>query len=123
MNREDNAVLFKHSGCNCCQAVLLSYADKLGLDESTLRALGAGFGSGMGCLEGNCGALIGAVMADDLMNSRKGASEARNILSAFRQSCGAITCKELKGIETGKVLCSCDDCVRNAVRILEGNNN
>ena len=29
------------------------------------------------------------------------------------------TCRELKGIDTGKVLCSCENCVRNAVRAAE----
>ena len=28
---------------------------------------------------------------------------------------GAVVCRELKGLDTGTVLCSCDDCVRNAV--------
>ena len=119
MNREDKAIELKHSGCNCCQAVLMSYADILSLDENTLRTLGAGFGSGMGCMEGNCGALVGAVMVDGLLNSRRNAAGGREILAAFRQSCGAVRCADLKGIGTGKVLCSCDDCVRNAVRIVE----
>ena len=119
MNREEKAVELKHSGCNCCQAVLLSYDDVLSLDADTLRILGAGFGSGMGCMEGNCGALIGAVMVDDLLRSRKNAAASRNILGAFRKSCGAVRCADLKGVGTGKVLCSCDDCVRNAVRIVE----
>ena len=119
MNREDKAIELKHSGCNCCQAVLLSYADILSPDENTLRTLGAGFGSGMGCMEGNCGALVGAVMVDGLLNSRRNAAGGREILAAFRQSCGAVRCADLKGIGTGKVLCSCDDCVRNAVRIVE----
>jgi hypothetical protein len=32
---------------------------------------------------------------------------------------GAVICKELKGIETGKVLCACEDCVKNAVHAYE----
>ena len=45
--------------------------------------------------------------------------DAKVLHEEFRQKCGATICKDLKGIETGKVLCECDDCVRNAVRILE----
>ena len=46
--------------------------------------------------------------------------EARNnsraIMSRFKELCGGATiCRELKGIGTGKVLCSCENCVRNAV--------
>lgn len=118
MTKEEKAILFKHNGCNCCQAVLLAFAEEMGMDEQTLKALGAGFGSGMGCMEGNCGALVGAVMADNLMNSRRNAANARQILASFKEKCGAVRCADLKGITTGRVLCSCDDCVRNAVRII-----
>ena len=71
MNKEDIAVNYKHNGCNCCQAVLLSFSDELGINKDTLKILGAGFGAGMGCMKANCGALIGAVMVDDLMNKRR----------------------------------------------------
>ena len=40
---------------------------------------------------------------------------ARTILPRFKELCGATACRDLKGIGTGKVLCSCDNCVRNAV--------
>ena len=119
MDRQNIALNYKHKSCNCCQAVLLSYADKLGLSEKTLLALGSGFGLGMGGMQGNCGALIGAVMVDNLMNSRHNAANARYILARFQSKCGAVTCKELKGIETSRMLCSCDVCVKNAVDILE----
>ena len=33
----------------------------------------------------------------------------------FKEKSGATICGELKGVGTGKVLCECDDCVRNAV--------
>ena len=32
-------------------------------------------------------------------------------------TCGAIKCKDLKTVTDGKPLCSCEDCVRNAVMI------
>ncbi len=116
--RKEKALEYKHSGCNCCQAVLMAFSDKTGLDKNTLLTLGAGFGSGMGCMDGNCGALIGAVMADDLMNKRRNPAAARKILACFRQKCGSVTCSELKGRDSGRVLCSCDDCVSNAVEII-----
>ena len=46
---------------NCCQAVLVAFADKLGKSENELLRLGSGFGSGMGTMEGTCGALVGAM--------------------------------------------------------------
>ena len=51
--------------------------------------------------------------------SEKGAamSASRTILPRFKELCvGATICRELKGIGTGKVLCSCENCVRNAVK-------
>ena len=104
-------------GMNCCQAVVRAFADTLSLDEATLMSLGSGFGSGMGTMEGTCGALVGAIMVAGLRTNGEGAAAlSRKIMSRFKELCGATICKDLKGIETGKVLCSCDDCVRNAVR-------
>lgn len=42
-------------------------------------------------------------------------SFSRKILPRFKELCGATICRELKGVDTGKPLCSCEDCVRNAV--------
>ena len=104
------------AGCNCAQAVVLSYADKLPLEEETLNKLAAGYGGGMGCMEGTCGALVGAVMAAGMLTDGQGTGRyAREILLGFRERCGATICKDLKGVETGKVLCPCTECVRNAV--------
>ncbi|MBQ6109076.1 MAG: hypothetical protein IJK97_12765, partial [Thermoguttaceae bacterium] len=41
----------------------------------------------------------------------------RKVLPRFKELCGGATiCRELKGIGTGKVLCSCENCVRNAIK-------
>ena len=42
---------------------------------------------------------------------------ARMIQETFKERCGAIKCKDLKTITDGKPLCSCEDCVRNAVLV------
>ena len=103
---------------NCCQAVLVAFADKLGKKEDDLLRLGSGFGSGLATMEGTCGALVGAIMVSSLLSAEGEArSNSRAIMSRFKELCGGATiCRDLKGIETGKVLCSCEDCVRNAVR-------
>ncbi len=46
---------------NCCQAVLVSFAEEIGQDEAFLVKLGSGFGSGMAMMEGTCGAFVGAI--------------------------------------------------------------
>ena len=101
---------------NCCQAVLVAFADKLGKNEDELLRLGSGFGSGMATMEGTCGALVGAIMVSSLLSpDGEARNNSRAIMSRFKELCGASICRDLKGIGTGKVLCSCEDCVRNAV--------
>ena len=104
---------------NCCQAVLVAFASELGRSEEELLRLGSGFGSGMGTMEGTCGALVGAIMVSSLLSEKGTAMAAsRAIMPRFKELCGGATiCRDLKGIDTGKVLCSCENCVRNAVRV------
>ena len=101
---------------NCTQSVLCAWEDKIPVDHDTLMKLGAGYGAGMGCMEATCGALVGAVMAAGLLTDGQGTGHmARATLAGFQDRCGATICKDLKGIETGTVLCPCTECVRNAV--------
>ncbi len=121
MDRRELAVELKHNGHNCCQAVLASYADELELSAEDLKKMGAGFGVGMGCMEATCGALCGAQMVLGL-KEYQGMPILRNaaeLHQSFTNKCGASICKDLKGKDTGVVICECDDCVRNAVEALE----
>ncbi len=118
--RGELAASLKASGqCNCCQAVTKVLADLTDVDETALHQLSSGFAAGMGCMEATCGALIGANIILGLKTKGNGTVKlSRELLSKFKEKCGAITCKDLKGIETGKVLCECPDCVKNAVLAL-----
>ena len=121
MDRKELAVELKHNGCNCCQAVLLAFKDELSYSEEELKKIGAAFGVGMGCLEGTCGSLCAAQMILGMKEyeGKPILRDAAAIAKDFNDRCGATICKELKGVETGVVLCECDDCVRNAVAVLE----
>lgn len=82
---------------NCTQSVLCAWEDKIPVDHDTLMKLGA-------------------VMAAGSVTDGKGTPRtARSILTSFQEKSGATICKDLKGVETGKVLCPCAQCVRNAV--------
>ncbi len=118
--RQERAALLKRE-MNCCQAVARAFADTVDLPEDTLMQLAAGFGAGMGTMEGTCGALAGAIMVAGLRTGGNGTMAlSRRILPRFKELCGGATiCRELKGIETGKMLCSCENCVRNAVLAAE----
>ena len=65
--RAAQAAAWKATGqCNCAQAVMKAFEDKLQVDADTLMKLGAGYAAGMGCMESTCGARIGAVMVAGL---------------------------------------------------------
>ena len=121
MERKEVAVGYKHNGKNCCQAVLLAFKDVVNMSDEELLKLGAGFGVGMGCMESTCGALIGANIILGILSDGKPSlmSRSKVMLQEFKRRSKATICKDLKGIETGIVLCSCDDCVRHAVEVLE----
>ena len=114
------AVEFKESGpFNCTQAVLKAFEDKMDVDMETALLLSTGFAAGMGSMEATCGALIGAVMvAGALTHGIATPRASAQILKAFDLRSGATICKDLKGKDTGVVLCSCSDCVKNAVLAL-----
>ena len=115
--RSDRAVELKQSGmCNCCQAVALALADQTCLDEQTMHQIAAGFGAGIGNMEGTCGALSGAVIVAGLKTQGAGSVRyTRQINESFRRMCGAVTCKTLKGLDGSGISCACDLCVKNAV--------
>ena len=119
MERKEYAVEKFHSGCNCCQAVLCAFSDEDGEEE--MKKLGAAFGLGMGNMEGTCGALVAAEMLLGLKKyqGKPMLKQAKAVSELFRLLTGATVCKDIKGRDTGKVLSSCDDCVRNAVTICE----
>lgn len=122
MDRKEQAVNYKHNGCNCTQAVLMAFCDQLDIPENQLKAIASGFGAGMGCMESTCGALIGANMVLGMKNDsgRPTVPMARDLLMQFKERCGGVTiCGDLKGIRSGKVVCECDDCIRNAVALLQ----
>ena len=103
--------------CNCCQAALLALNDQTGLSDEQIMHLGSGFGSGMGNMEGTCGAIVGA----GLVLGLSGAStrQMRQVMNKFQERNGATQCKLLKGIGTGNVLRECSDCVADAAEFLE----
>lgn len=119
----------KHTrGYNCAQIVLCSYAEELEIDEETLFRISEGFGAGMGGMMQTCGAVTAMFMALGLANSSgnlqvcdtkpQTMKKVRELAAEFEQKNGSIVCRELKGIDTGKVLRSCDGCIEDGIRIL-----
>lgn len=114
------AELKNHRGYNCCQAVTAALADETDMPKDQLKMISTGFCVGMGAMEATCGALVGAGMIAGLKTEgSRTLIYTKQIVDEFKKNCGAVRCRDLKGIDTGKVLCPCDDCVRNAVRAYE----
>lgn len=121
--------LEKHKkGYNCAQAVACTYCDLAGIDEELMFKLTEGFGAGMGSMECTCGAVTGAIALAGMKNSKgcdtptsKGGTYqiSKEILKKFEEMNGSVICKELKGIDTKKVLRSCDGCIQDAAKIVE----
>lgn len=116
-----------NKGYNCAQAVACAFADRVEVDENTLFRMTEAFGLGMGDMQSICGAVSGANLLAGLVNSKgpgamsKGATYklARTMNEAFRNKNGSTVCKDLKGVESGRVLRSCPGCIEDMVRIAE----
>ena len=82
----ERAVYFKHHGSNCLQSVLRAYGDKISLTDDQIKALGAGFGAGMGGMEGTCGALVGAVMVKGMIDPSMNPMKAKVMVELYHHS-------------------------------------
>lgn len=118
-------------GYSCSQSVAVACADMVDVPKEFLFRASEGFGAGMGTGDGVCGALTGGLLIAGLKNSTgnldtpksKAATMkiSRAMLNSFRDKCGAIICRELKGTDSGKMICSCPDCIKHGVEVVEEN--
>lgn len=114
---------------NCAQAVACAFAKEIGVDMEVLFKACEGFGLGMGCMNGTCGAISGAVMLAGFQNSDGNIDNpatkastyqlSKAILEKFEEKNKATRCRDLKGVDTGEVLRSCPGCIEDAVEIVQ----
>ena len=122
------AITNHHKKYNCAQAVACAFAEDLGMDEKELFRIMEGFGFGMGSME-TCGAvsamtaIAGLKESDgaiDAPASKKASyAAAKKMLKAFEEKNGSVVCRVIKGVDTKKVLRSCEGCVEDATAIVE----
>ena len=105
-NREEIAAANFLSGSNCCQAVLMAYADVLGLTQEQAAMVAVGHGGGMGRLRLHCGAFSAAVMLAGAIEGPDGAKKeyrpqtyarVQEIHRRFIEVNGTVSCAELLG--------------------------
>lgn len=129
MTKKELAIANHDKKYNCAQAVACAFSEEIGVDEATLFKACEGFGLGMGCMECTCGALSGAITLAGFKNSDGNISNpgtkadtyrlAKKLVESFKSKTGSTICKELKGIETGKVLHSCPECIMDGVETVQ----
>lgn len=61
-NIKEKAMHLFDNGCNCSQAVVLTFAERFNLDKESAIALSVPFGGGMSKQGKTCGCLTGALM-------------------------------------------------------------
>ena len=73
----------------------------------------------MGGMEGTCGAISAAAVLAGLKISTADLEKPNSKGTSYKASKACIAA--LKGVDTGKVLRACPDCIRDAVAIIEEN--
>lgn len=110
MTRPQKAKTLFQEGYNCCQSVLLAFADCSDMDWDTLSRISAGFGGGMGRLREVCGAFSAVVMLAGLQQPfQSGNYEQKKELyqriqtmaKEFQQRNGSLVCRELLHLPQG----------------------
>jgi len=100
-------------GCNCCQSVVLAFADLLPVDEPTAAKMAAPFGRGISGLRETCGCVTGMAMVCGLMEQ---SMIVKGLGNRFREENGDLNCMRLLQLQGRDH--SCNDLVACAARLL-----
>ncbi|WP_438447807.1 C-GCAxxG-C-C family protein [Gorillibacterium sp. sgz5001074] len=139
--RVELAIRRFREGFNCSQSVVAAYSQELGLEEHTALRVAAGFGGGMGRLQGTCGALAGAYMlaglkygkirGDDTEAQERTYAKVQEMAAQFKIRFGSDLCSEILGVdlrtEEGRRRFKkenmsaryCEVCIRRAAELVE----
>lgn len=119
---------FHKDGCNCAQAVLLAFAEELGLSNESAAKVALPFGGGMARGE-TCGALTGALMALGLTESGSvpplpeekvlSRENAKILAERFEAAYNTTLCREILTSPQGKGKSLCNDIVGYMAEQLE----
>ena len=105
MDRQYNAAKLFFEGYNCAQAVAMTFADVVGLDEKFCAKAVSSFGGGMGRLREVCGAVSGMLFVagilygydtkDDDTVKKAHYARVQELAGKFREEVGSIVCREI----------------------------
>ena len=129
MTKKELAISYHDKKYNCAQAVVCAFSEEINMDSKSLFKITEGFGLGMGGAKSTCGALTGAIILAGLKNSDGNLDSPRTKADTYRISkelqqkfeakAGATLCKDLKGMESGVALRSCNDCIKDGVEVVQ----
>ena len=109
--RTNTARALHKQGCNCCQSVVMAYADKLPIDKENAANVAAPFGRGLAGTREVCGCVSGMAMVCGLTGHT---ADVRTLIEKFREENGDIVCGRL--LQMGKK--PCPELVANAAGLL-----
>ena len=111
--RMDKARALHKQGCNCCQSVVMAYADKLPINSEDAMNVAAPFGRGLAGTREICGCVSGMAMVCGLAGHT---ADVRPLIEKFREAEGDIVCGRL--LAMGKK--PCGEMVADAAGLLAG---
>ena len=118
--RKEKAIELHKNRYTCSQAVACAFCDLVDVDELTMKDMVRRYSGGAYKV---CGAVMGAYVIVNYLNGNinpdNPAEPLKEDLSLFKEKNSSVICRELKGLEGGKVLRSCRGCVEDAAEILE----
>lgn len=100
-------------GYNCCQAVVLAFADRYDIDKEMALKMSCSFGGGLGRMKEVCGAVCAMAMVAGLENGNTDPENidaktenyemVRYLTKEFAKENGSIYCRELTALEGSEV--------------------
>ena len=99
--RIERAKALHKQGCNCCQAVVMAYADRLPIAAEDAMNVAAPVGRGLAGTREVCGCVSGMAMVCGLTGHTV---DVRTLIERFREEEGDIVCGRL--LQMGKRPCN-----------------
>lgn len=111
--RETRARQLHQQGYNCCQSVVMAFADLLPIPAEQALAMAAPFGRGLSGLKQTCGCVNGMAMVCGLCGQTQAV---RPLGQRFQEEHGELNCFRL--LQQQGQGHSCNDLVASAARLL-----
>ncbi len=112
-DREQRARQLHQQGYNCCQSVVMAFADKLSVHPEDALNMAAPFGRGLSGLKQTCGCVNGMALVCGLCGQTQ---YVRPLGQRFQQEHGDLNCFRLLQLQGQGH--SCNDLVASAARLL-----